>query len=208
MESMKRKLTVELGVELNATMDTDCSLRTNCKMTFEASSSTERPYEAFIDAGSLARPGGGGSDVPYMISRPPHMSNGVVGIFVLSLVLISLALLLAICYLMLRFCNRTDETLKRDRNIQGWFSKISTIIAELFATPDVIPHPKRIYELQAEEGCYSCAPTLNGKSLGMSEVSSSVASLKDSAIHGNATSCPASVNVRHVETGSLNRCVD
>ncbi|KHN85967.1 hypothetical protein Tcan_16748 [Toxocara canis] len=163
-------------------------------MTFEASSSTERPYEAFIDAGSLARPGGGGSDVPYMISRPPHMSNGVVGIFVLSLVLISLALLLAICYLMLRFCNRTDETLKRDRNIQ-----------ELFATPDVIPHPKRIYELQAEEGCYSCAPTLNGKSLGMSEVSSSVASLKDSAIHGNATSCPASVNVRHVETGSLNR---
>uniref|UniRef100_A0A0M3HTY4 Uncharacterized protein n=1 Tax=Ascaris lumbricoides TaxID=6252 RepID=A0A0M3HTY4_ASCLU len=164
------------------------------RITFEASSSTQLPYETFFYTANLARPSGS-SGMPGIITRPPHINNGVLGIFILSLALTLIVLFLAICYVLLRICNRSNETGKCDRNNRP----------EDVTTPRIVPHPKRIYELQAEEGCYSRPPSLNGKPFGMSGLNSSASAPDEKAIRCGPKGCPASVNSRHVETGSLNR---
>lgn len=56
-------------------------------------------------------------------------------------------------------------------------------------------------------GCYSRPPSLNGKPFGMSGLNSSASAPDEKAIRCGPKGCPASVNSRHVETGSLNRLI-
>ncbi|VDK57762.1 unnamed protein product [Anisakis simplex] len=96
----------------------------------------------YVNTASLARPGVGSSAIAGDGSiRSTRMSNGLIGMIIISAVLAAIALILITCYLMLRYCNRPSRNTKNNAALPDFYS-----------SADVIPYPKRIYELQAEEG--------------------------------------------------------
>ncbi|CAJ0960941.1 unnamed protein product, partial [Mesorhabditis belari] len=71
-------------------------------------------------------------------------NNNVVGVIVLCCIVAAAIVLLCAGLLMYRLCSRTLDGVRRKMTMD--FTK---------AFPGVIAHPKRVYEIQAEEGVFS-----------------------------------------------------
>ncbi|CAJ0582235.1 unnamed protein product, partial [Mesorhabditis spiculigera] len=71
-------------------------------------------------------------------------NNSIVGVLVLCCIVAAALMLLCAGFLMYRLCSRTLDGVRRKMTMD--FTK---------AFPNVVAHPKRVYEIQAEEGVYS-----------------------------------------------------
>ncbi|CAD6197967.1 unnamed protein product [Caenorhabditis auriculariae] len=82
-----------------------------------------------------------------LFRRPSSLGNNLTGLVILSIVLTAIAIIFFGCYLMMRFMHRalsSDDT--------------KDMLAASNQYRDVVIHSKRVYEIQAEEGCFSGPP--------------------------------------------------
>uniref|UniRef100_A0A7E4W8Y6 Conserved protein n=1 Tax=Panagrellus redivivus TaxID=6233 RepID=A0A7E4W8Y6_PANRE len=93
------------------------------------------------------------------LSRPNGVNNAssLAGVFVLIFVLIGIIMVLMLFYFLAKVCNGSDREKKTPN---GTIIVKHPGFGEIEVVQSRVAYPKRIYELKAEEGYFSCPPSL------------------------------------------------
>uniref|UniRef100_A0AC35GNT2 Uncharacterized protein n=1 Tax=Panagrolaimus sp. PS1159 TaxID=55785 RepID=A0AC35GNT2_9BILA len=95
-------------------------------------------------------------------SQPAGQS--LASVFLLIFVLIGIVMILMLFYFLAKVCNGPDEERKgkiKTKNGKIIIQHPDKKNEKIEIIPTKVPYPKRIYELQAEEGYYSCPPSIH-----------------------------------------------
>ncbi|KAK6755778.1 hypothetical protein RB195_014273 [Necator americanus] len=84
----------------------------------------------------------------HWMKPPKQLGSNMTGVIILSVVLVAIAIAFFGCYLLLRFVHRALGTDGRKQNNPSPYS-------------NVVIHSKRVYEIQAEEGCFNPPPDIH-----------------------------------------------
>ncbi|MFH4976816.1 hypothetical protein AB6A40_003525 [Gnathostoma spinigerum] len=130
------------------------------------------------------------TEIPGVVGRSSTTSSGFFGVFILVLIIICILLLLFVIFLLLRHLSRDWKSENRKKN------------SSLPINSDYVPHPRRVYEIQAEEGClYDFYP---GRPCGPINLRTAIASLRQETSQLNSTNSSRS-STKYVETGCLKK---
>uniref|UniRef100_A0AC34QLV1 Uncharacterized protein n=1 Tax=Panagrolaimus sp. JU765 TaxID=591449 RepID=A0AC34QLV1_9BILA len=99
---------------------------------------------------------------PFSRSGQQSQANSIGGIFVLVFVMMGIVIVLLLFYFLAKVCNTPESTSKRAVTSKNGTVIIRTEVKQnVEIIPSKVPLPKRIYELKAEEGYYSCPPSID-----------------------------------------------
>ncbi|KAE9549202.1 hypothetical protein FO519_007582 [Halicephalobus sp. NKZ332] len=127
-----------------------------------AGSTSQAPYFRKNHLDERARTGPYGTNL-FAKGTQYQTQDSLAGIFVLIFVMIGIILVMVLFYFLAKVCSNPPESTKRKVKTK----KGTVVIRENKNSMDVgvvtttVPLPKRIYELKAEEGYYTCPPAID-----------------------------------------------